>query len=337
MLTISYLKSVCVILENIGFSAADAKKIISVFSAVGDASGIDRLEKLDINTIKAAAREKGVKLPADLEKKIKEKSVNTYAADRAKDHTKKETASGSHNAQKAAQNRKDNKQTINENKSDIGQDIKDNTDNIKDNAQGGGDASGDMSGDASGVLPFDFLETLENIILQWCTDNEIENMRKASALQWGAVCMFIGQYIKNNNILLNKTRTAAQGSRVYDIEKILNLSDLWIYLCQKYGKIPLVNDFIYFAGISKKYFYGDNGHSVLTSAGGTLVKKLNDIQQTALASALTDSKENPTGRIYLTKALHGWSDSGGGQIMQEKPTQNNNALPLFDTPGIENT
>lgn len=260
----------------------------------------DIIDSIDFDALVADA------LKEEKEKKEKEKKNG------AKDHAKNKTVSGSHNAQKTAGKRKDNKTTINENKSDINE-------NTKDNAQGGADASGG--------LPFDFLETIENIILQWCVDNEIENMRKASALQWGAVCMFVGQYIKNNNILLNKTRTAAQGSRVYDIEKILNLSDLWIYLCQKYSKIPLVNDFIYFSGVSKGFFYGDNGHSKLTSAGGELAKKLNEIQQFALASALTDSKENPTGRIYLTKALHGWNENGGGGFLATDHTEKVNALP----------
>ena len=183
---------------------------------------------------------------------------------------------------------------------------------------------------ASGVLPSDILQTLQSIVNQFCIDNNIPDIRKAPALQWGAACMLIGQYIKNNGILYDAEKTRARGgSPVYDIEKVSNLIDIWVFMCQSYAKTPLVTDFIYFSGVSKGWFFGDNGHSnnTLTSVRGGIAKKLSDIQAGALASGIVDGRENPTGKIYFSKVL-GWSETGGfGSRSDDLQADSGDGLP----------
>ena len=186
-------------------------------------------------------------------------------------------------------------------------------------------------------LPPDFISTLQSIIKQWCIDNDIETMQKAKQQQWSAVCMFIGQYIKNNKILADKEKTAARGGVItYDIEKVDALLDLWVYLCNAYGKVALVNDFIYFAGVSKQWLYNNNGHSELTSAGGALVKKLADIQAAAIGSGIVDGRENPTGKIYFSKAVLGWSENGIMRQNSDDMQENNGALPDLSVLSLPN-
>ena len=286
-----------------------------------------------------------------------DKWVSDALQDSAKDQTKNNTVSGSsdavqgsHNAQKQTEKQKADKTTKEKRKAAGAENTKqsvntsadaavakdhvnqkstaDHAENIKDNADYNNNAAG--GADASGGLPFDFCNTIKNIIFQWCIDNEIENMRKASSLQWGAACMFCGQYIKQNKILYDIEKTAARGGVCqYDLEKVIALADIWVYLCQTFGKIPLVNDFIYFSGVSRGWFYGSNGHNnnTLTSAGGELIKKLSDLQAAAFASGISDGRENPTGKIYLTKALFGWSDTGGGMISADDRQEKTAALP----------
>ena len=201
------------------------------------------------------------------------------------------------------------------------------TENIEDN-----NTECDAGSTAGGAhdLPPDFINTLQSIIKQWCIDNDIETMQKAKQQQWSAVCMFIGQYIKQNKILADKEKTAARGGVIaYDAEKVNNLADLWVYLCNAYGKVALVNDFIYFSGVSRGWFYADNGHNsnTLTSAGGGLVKKLSDIQAAAIGSGIVDGRENPTGKIYFSKAVLGWSENGIMRQNSDDMQENNGALP----------
>ena len=192
----------------------------------------------------------------------------------------------------------------------------------------GGAVSPSADSDSLGVLPADFLQTLQSIINQWCIDNDIQDIRKMSQLQWGAVCMFCGQYIKNNRILWNIEKSNATGGGcVYDTQKISELVDIWAYLCRTYSKTPLVNDFRDFSGLSAGYFYNANGHSQLTSAAGDFRKKVFDIQQGAIASGIVDGRENPTGKIYFSKAVLGWSEDGSRRQDLQNQNENINSFP----------
>ena len=182
--------------------------------------------------------------------------------------------------------------------------------------------------DSLGVLPADFLQTIQSIINQWCIDNDIQDIKKISQLQWGAICMFCGQYIKNNKILWNIEKSNATGGGcVYDTQKISELVDIWAYLCRSYSKTPLVNDFRDFSGLSSGYFYNANGHSQLTSAAGDFRKKVFEIQQGAIASGIVDGRENPTGKIYFSKAVLGWSEDGARRQDLQNQNESINSFP----------
>ena len=179
-------------------------------------------------------------------------------------------------------------------------------------------------------LPPDLINTIQSIIDSWCMDNDVNDLRKASALVWGAVCMIIGQYIKQNKILYDIEKTAARGGACcYDVEKVNDLIDIWVYCCKKYAKTPLINDFIDFSGVSKNWFYGINGHNeqTLTSAGGRLAKKIYDIQAGAVASGIVDGRENPTGKIYFSKAVLGWSEDGSRRQDLQNQNESINSFP----------
>ena len=176
-------------------------------------------------------------------------------------------------------------------------------------------------------LPPDFLEVCLSLVSDFCQKFNIEDMQKAAAVQWRACCSYLGMYAKNNNIYIDKEKSAKQGGRVYDQEKLLQTVDIWQFLCGIYKKMPLMTDFIEFAGISHSYLINNNGHSKLSSAGGCLYKKLLDIQQSGIASGIVDGRENPTGKIYFSKAVLGWSENGIMRQNSDDMQENNGALP----------
>ena len=209
----------------------------------------------------------------------------------------------------------------------------DHAENIKDNADynnkaaGGADASADIAADASGALPSDYIETIENIISDYMLKYNIEDMSKAHAQQWRAACMYCGMWAKENKVYIDTEKSRRQGGRVYDIEKIDKALSVWAFLCSSYRKTPLVGDFIDFVGVSSSWFYNANGHCDLTAAGGEIYKKLCEIQKKGFVSGISDGRENPTGKIYLTKALFGWSDTGGGLLPADDRQEKSAALP----------
>ena len=76
-----------------------------------------------------------------------------------------------------------------------------------------------------------------------------------------------------------------------------------------YKKTPLAYDFIAFSGVSRQWFF-DNSGVRLSSAGGLIWKKVTEIQAGGVASGIVDGRENPTGKIYFSKAVLGWSENG---------------------------
>lgn len=186
--------------------------------------------------------------------------------------------------------------------------------------------------DSSGSLPSDFLDTVQSIISDYCIKFEIENMQKAAALQWKAACQYVGMWAKNNRFYIDKQKTATQGGSVYDPVKIADAVPVWAFLCATYKKTPLVSDFIDFVGVSRSWFYDCNGHCDLTSAGGLILKKVNEIQSTGLASGIVDGRENPTGKIYFSKAVLGWSEDG--RRRDDLQGQNENLQSFPDLAGL---
>lgn len=283
------------------------------------------IDSIDFDALVAdALREEKEKKEKEKKNGAKDQKEKSGAKDqaRAKDHTKNKTVSGSHNAQKTAGKTKDNKQTINENKTDINENTKD----IKKDKSGGGDAGGVMSGDASGGLPFDFLQTIQSIIENFCINFNIENMCKGSQSQWSSACMLCGQYIKENNINIDKARSAEKGQKVFDIAIMDSLVDLWAYLCGAYKKTPLISDFLRFSAVSESWLYNYSGHK-LTSDGGAIYKKVLKIQDFGVVSDLADGRKNPTGLIFFSKSKLGWNENGGGGISADDYAEKVNALP----------
>ena len=61
-------------------------------------------------------------------------------------------------------------------------------------------------------------------------------------------------------------------------------------------------------------------------------KKLQDMQQAGIASGIVNDRENPTGKIYFSKAVLGWSENNNAAPIQEEKNQSVAALPVFGAP-----
>lgn len=184
----------------------------------------------------------------------------------------------------------------------------------------------------SDPLPADFLEIILSLIDDYSQKFKIDDMQKAAAIQWRSCCTYIGMWAKQNKFYVDKEKSARQGGKIYDVEKIAAAVDVWAFLCGNFKKVPLVADFIEFVGVSRSWFYDCNGHCDLTSAGGLILKKVNEIQTTGLASGIVDGRENPTGKIYFSKAVLGWSEDG--RRRDDLQGQNENLQSFPDLAGL---
>ena len=185
-----------------------------------------------------------------------------------------------------------------------------------------------------GELPPTLADDIKSLLKAWAIDNDFDDLSKLANIQWSSACLFVGQWFKNNKVLHDIERERSEGGRYYDGEKVAALVPIWEYITGLYKHIPLHVDFIAFSGVSRQWFYDYQGRG-LTSSSVQIIKKVMEIEQKAISVAVTDSRENPTGRIFYAKARLGWRENDAIQQIDDNNGSNKNALPVFDLPKLQ--
>lgn len=197
----------------------------------------------------------------------------------------------------------------------------------------GGDiehVQGEILTDDNGLpasIRYDIEENMQEFAQRYNIDLE-----KCSGLQWRAVCLNVGDMIKASGVLIDRKKQKLQGGRPFKPERVAVLLDLWERFTTIYKHVPLVTDFISFSGVSREWFY--DTQEKLSSTQIDIIKKARSIEESALGAALTDSKENPTGRIYYTKARLGWQETTTIQHVTTEHTQIIDTVPDLSRAGL---
>jgi hypothetical protein len=175
-------------------------------------------------------------------------------------------------------------------------------------------------------------ETLPDDIESWLSDfsnrYNIE-LVKASGQQWRSACIYVGQRIQKSKILEDIERERSHGGKIYNPERVAALLPLWEYVTGLYKHIPLASDFIAFSGVSREWFYDSQGQG-LTSSRLDIAKKARAIEESGLSAGLVDGRENPTGRIYYSKARLGWKETTEIVHISAAAVSAAPSLPVFD-------
>lgn len=210
----------------------------------------------------------------------------------------------------------------------------DNKDNINDldGSRGGASDADDINEKCTGAgspskLPADFINILESIINSYCQKYNIESPQKMSGQQWRSACYSVGEYIKQNNILLDKEKSRRQGGRVFDIDIISSIIDIFGYMCGNYKKVPLKSDFVAFAGVSWTWLDNWNGNSELTSSRGKVLKKLEILQESGIASGIVNDNSAPVGKMFFSKCVLGWNENGQRVVNADADGEKIQGLP----------
>jgi len=181
----------------------------------------------------------------------------------------------------------------------------------------GGVSVVDPSGVPADMIPAalsDVSVLLPAWVAAWCDSNMVQDIRKASAQVFRALCMDIGKkYIKPSGIVRDNTKTAA-GACVastcgrYDPAAVLSLYDVFTAFCATCDKIPFGSDFACFCGISTAYVFEYLDR--LTSTGVDLRKKTHDGEIDAIRRR---TSYFPVGGLaILNNELYGGGMIGGG-------------------------
>ena len=293
--------------DLVGVSYDVAASVVASFSAVGEWENVDAIAGGDMDVIKEGFKRAGAVLP---------------------------DCSGSVAVNKSDKPIKANKTTEKREKPAKKQ-IKADLQRITPQAVEGVRIYSDSLEDyRRGELPETLVDDIKSLLKAWALDNDFDDLSKLANIQWRSACLFVGQWIKQNKILEDIERERSEGGRYYDGEKVAALVPIWEYITGLYKHIPLHVDFIAFSGVSRQWFYDYEGRG-LTSSSVQIIKKVMEIENAAISVGVTDSRENPTGRIFYAKARLGWRENDSIQQIDDNNGSNKNALPVFDLPKLQ--
>lgn len=179
-----------------------------------------------------------------------------------------------------------------------------------------------------GELPAGFFDTVESVLLDFRDRYNFEDLSKISEQQWRGACLYVGNYVKSIGLLHDLERERTHGGTVYDAGRVGKLIEVWEYMTTVYKHTPLRHNFFAFAGIGYEWFY--MSAEKLTPERVEIIKKVVAIEEASISSGIVDSRENPTGRIYYSKARLGWQETAPRIDININNTTRSNSLPTFD-------
>lgn len=179
------------------------------------------------------------------------------------------------------------------------------------------------------------IEIFENdiylYIKKFTEEQNIEDLKKESQTVWSGCLMYICKNVfkkkvnplKDSNLYsfdapnnpINRTNY-----NKYNIDKVSELLNLYIYLCALYDKAITVLDFCKLSGIDSDtiYTWGKEGQGTEAgSKGYDIFKKLTKEREESLSNRLISGRTNPVGTIAVLNHYHGWSQ----QNAQTEPSR----------------
>ena len=136
-----------------------------------------------------------------------------------------------------------------------------------------------------------FKNDIDMYIHLWMDERNILNMCKVSQNRWYNCCKYIYEnvfklnpkYLKEDNNINN----------AYDTEKVNNILDIYIDLCNDYEKIINITGFTFFTGIHRDTLNGWVNGVQLGSLGSDICKKINLMREESLVGLQVSGKGNP--------------------------------------------
>lgn len=196
-------------------------------------------------------------------------------------------------------------------------------------------------------------EVFENDIAMYlkifCEEQGIDDMRTASQSVWNAALMYIKRHVfsdasilklstplvgyVNNNYTADNNIYKLNNSNcnAYDIDKLNNICDYYIYICMMYDKEVSVIGFSNLTGISQECIYSWAAEErKLSNAGNEIYKKLNQYREESLSNKLVTGRQNPVGVLGVLNRHYAWNMPGVREDKGSKKVLTAAELPRLD-------
>lgn len=136
-----------------------------------------------------------------------------------------------------------------------------------------------------------FKDDIDMYINLWMEERDIEDLCKISQNRWYNCCKYIYEhvfkvnpkYLKDDNNINN----------AYDTDKVNEVLDIYIDLCNDYEKVVNIVGFTFFTGIHRDTLNGWVNGVQLGSSGSDICKKLDEMREESLVGLQVSGKGNP--------------------------------------------
>lgn len=136
-----------------------------------------------------------------------------------------------------------------------------------------------------------FKSDIDMYINLWMEERHVEDMCKVSQNRWYNCCKYVYEnvfkvnpkYLKDDNNINN----------AYDTDKVNEVLDIYIDLCNDYEKVVNIVGFTFFTGIHRDTLNGWVNGVQLGSSGSDICKKIDQMREESLVGLQISGKNNP--------------------------------------------
>lgn len=136
-----------------------------------------------------------------------------------------------------------------------------------------------------------FKSDIDMYINLWMEERHVEDLCKVSQNRWYNCCKYIYEhvfkvnpkYLKDDNNINN----------AYDTDKVNEVLDIYIDLCNDYEKVVNIVGFTFFTGIHRDTLNGWVNGVQIGSSGSDICKKIDQMREESLVGLQISGKNNP--------------------------------------------
>lgn len=136
-----------------------------------------------------------------------------------------------------------------------------------------------------------FKSDIDMYINLWMEERHVEDICKVSQNRWYNCCKYVYEnvfkvnpkYLKDDNNINN----------AYDTDKVNEVLDIYIDLCNDYEKVVNIVGFTFFTGIHRDTLNGWVNGVQLGSSGSDICKKIDEMREESLVGLQVSGKGNP--------------------------------------------
>lgn len=182
-----------------------------------------------------------------------------------------------------------------------------------------------------------FENDLDKYLHLFCSENDIDDMKKESQAVWNSCLRYIyknvfkGKDLLKDKALYNNNSIALTNTNKYNYDVVMDLVDIYIHdMCMKYDKEVSILGFSTLSGIDDTTIHEWNNRSSdkSSSMSFNIYKKLNQYREESLSNKLATGNKNPVGVLAILNRHYQWNLPG-----VSKEAANKSNLSLEDMAG----